>query len=127
MASLRLLHSLLQVLSYNDLKIEGGFKRAFATLFDQDVQTFTGTVLLNLDQLEKQLDTKEFQEIGSFNAFRHSINKKSNKMKSEKHVTSSKSGNDTHAEDADIKPVNNKEPLAKVQMTTKYNVLANGQ
>ncbi|GKD49561.1 hypothetical protein Tco_1278537, partial [Tanacetum coccineum] len=51
----------------------------------------------------------------------------SNRTKSEKHVTSSRSGNDTHVEDADIKPVNNKEPLAKVQMTTKYNVLANGQ
>ncbi|GJX88598.1 hypothetical protein Tco_0340612 [Tanacetum coccineum] len=48
----------------------GGFERAFASLFDQDVQTFTGTMLLNLDQLEKQLDKEEFQEIGSFNAFR---------------------------------------------------------
>ncbi|GJU51410.1 retrovirus-related pol polyprotein from transposon TNT 1-94 [Tanacetum coccineum] len=73
MVSFQLLHSHLKVLSNNDLKgtqIEGGFERAFATLFDQDVQTFTGTMLLNLDQLGKQLEKEEFQEIGSFDAFR---------------------------------------------------------
>ncbi|GJW94162.1 hypothetical protein Tco_0173834 [Tanacetum coccineum] len=51
----------------------------------------------------------------------------SNGTESEKHVTSSRSRNDTHAEDADIKPMNNKEPMAEVQMTIVYNVLANGQ
>ncbi|GJV03367.1 retrovirus-related pol polyprotein from transposon TNT 1-94 [Tanacetum coccineum] len=61
MKSFRLLQSHLQVLSYNDLKINGCFERAFATLFEQDVQTFTGIMLLNLDQLEKQLDKDEFQ------------------------------------------------------------------
>ncbi|GKA43724.1 hypothetical protein Tco_0736448 [Tanacetum coccineum] len=73
MESFRLLHSHLKVLSYNDLNrtlFVGGFERAFASLFDQDVQTFTGTMLLNLDQLENQLDKEEFQEIRSFNAFR---------------------------------------------------------
>nr|GEX29872.1 retrovirus-related Pol polyprotein from transposon TNT 1-94 [Tanacetum cinerariifolium] len=34
---------------------------------------------------------------------------------SEKHDTSSRSGNDTHAEDADIKPVNDKEPMVKTK------------
>ncbi|GJZ60393.1 hypothetical protein Tco_0616209 [Tanacetum coccineum] len=43
---------------------------AFAALFDQDVQTFTCSMLLNLDQLEKQLDKEEFQETGSMDAFR---------------------------------------------------------
>ncbi|GJV60965.1 hypothetical protein Tco_1467065 [Tanacetum coccineum] len=61
MKSFRLLQSHLQVLSYNDLKINGCIERAFATLFEQDVQTFTGIMLLNLDQLEKQLDKDEFQ------------------------------------------------------------------
>ncbi|GJS05118.1 putative ribonuclease H-like domain-containing protein [Tanacetum coccineum] len=58
------------VLSNNDLKrpgSEGGFEQAFATLFDQDVQTFTCTMLLNLDQ---QLDKEEFQEIRTMDAFR---------------------------------------------------------
>ncbi|GJX10869.1 hypothetical protein Tco_0200728 [Tanacetum coccineum] len=72
-ASFRLLHSLLKVLSNNDLKgtrIEGGFEQTFATLFDQDFQTFKATMLLNLDQLEKHLAKEEFQELESFNAFR---------------------------------------------------------
>ncbi|GJX15361.1 hypothetical protein Tco_0216193, partial [Tanacetum coccineum] len=72
MISFRLLHSHLKALSNNDLKgtrIEGCFKRAFVALFDQDVQTFTGSMLLNLDQLE-QLDKEEFQQTESMDAFR---------------------------------------------------------
>nr|GEU90428.1 hypothetical protein [Tanacetum cinerariifolium] len=46
---------------------------------------------------------------------------------SEKHDTSSRSRNDTRAEDADIKPVNDKEPMVKVQLTAQNNVLANEQ
>ncbi|GJV24666.1 hypothetical protein Tco_1377361 [Tanacetum coccineum] len=69
MKSFRLLQSHLQVLSYNDLKINGCFERAFTTLFEQDVQTFTGIMLLNLDQLEKQLDKDEFQGDRSMAAF----------------------------------------------------------
>nr|GEW64782.1 reverse transcriptase domain-containing protein [Tanacetum cinerariifolium] len=58
------------VLSYNELKITRGFEQPFATLFDQDVHTFTCSMLLNLDQIEKQLDKEEFQETGSMDAFR---------------------------------------------------------
>ncbi|GJZ49970.1 hypothetical protein Tco_0604160 [Tanacetum coccineum] len=57
------LHSLLQVLSKEDLKgtrIEHGFKRALMSLFGQDADTFTSTMLLNVDQLQKQLDKHEF-------------------------------------------------------------------
>ncbi|GJS67782.1 hypothetical protein Tco_0682347 [Tanacetum coccineum] len=53
------------ILSKDDLKgtrIEHGFKRAFMSLFGQDVDTFTSTMLLNVDQLQKQLDKDEFQE-----------------------------------------------------------------
>ncbi|GKA38285.1 hypothetical protein Tco_0730836 [Tanacetum coccineum] len=70
MKSFRLLHSFLQVLSYNELKINGGFERAFQTLFEQDVQTFTGSMLLNLDQLEKKLGKEEFQETDSMDVFK---------------------------------------------------------
>ncbi|GKC37905.1 hypothetical protein Tco_1050289 [Tanacetum coccineum] len=34
----------------------GRFEWAFVALFDQDVQTFTCSMLLNLNQLEQQLD-----------------------------------------------------------------------
>ncbi|GJX30074.1 hypothetical protein Tco_0238153 [Tanacetum coccineum] len=72
MAYFRSLHSLLQVLSKDDLKgtrIEHGYKRAFMSLFGQDVDTFTRTMLLNVDRLQKQLDKDEFQEDGSMTAF----------------------------------------------------------
>nr|GEV51472.1 integrase, catalytic region, zinc finger, CCHC-type, peptidase aspartic, catalytic [Tanacetum cinerariifolium] len=46
---------------------------------------------------------------------------------SEKHDTSSRSENHTHTEDADIKPVNDKEPMVEVQLTAQNNVLTNEQ
>nr|GEU67673.1 hypothetical protein [Tanacetum cinerariifolium] len=73
MVSFRQLHSHLKLLSKKDLKgtqTESGFKRAFTTLFGQDVDTFTDTMFLNMDQLEKQLDKEEFQEIGSMAEFK---------------------------------------------------------
>ncbi|GKE35582.1 hypothetical protein Tco_1454904 [Tanacetum coccineum] len=148
MVSFQLLHSHLTALLNNDLKgtsIEGGFEWAFAALYDQDVQTFTCSMLLNLDQLEKQVDKEEFQETGSMDAFRELIQERAkykrkydrrmndrmmqskekkvesskalnaglivteiNETDSEMHVSSSRSGNDTHAEDADINSVNDK-------------------
>ncbi|GJZ36707.1 hypothetical protein Tco_0582898 [Tanacetum coccineum] len=66
------LHSHLQVLSKRDLKgtrIEHGFKRAFMSLFGQDVDTFTSKMLLNVDRLQKKLDKDEFQEDRSMAAF----------------------------------------------------------
>ncbi|GJR82426.1 hypothetical protein Tco_0153211 [Tanacetum coccineum] len=46
---------------------------------------------------------------------------------SEKQYTCSRSGNATHVEDADIRPVNDEEPMAEVQLTIVYDVLANEQ
>nr|GEY63895.1 hypothetical protein [Tanacetum cinerariifolium] len=72
MVSFRQLHSHLKRLSQNDLqgsRTESGFKRAFATLSCQDTETFTGIMFLNVEQLEKQLDKEDFQEIESMAAF----------------------------------------------------------
>ncbi|GKB99347.1 hypothetical protein Tco_0985484 [Tanacetum coccineum] len=175
--SFRLLHSHLKALLNNDLKgtfIEGGFERAFATLFEQDVQNFTRTMFLNLDQLEKHLSKEEFQELESSYAFRvllqqfqtflysrfsfdtdeglmirkyfiaytkndvplfhdkliqhmesiresiqeRAKHKQDNATESERHVSSSRSGKDTHAEDADINSMNDKQPMAEVNRNT---------
>ncbi|GJY64974.1 hypothetical protein Tco_0466434 [Tanacetum coccineum] len=51
----------------------------------------------------------------------------SSRTKSEKHDTSSRSRNDTYAEDADVRPKYDEEPLTEVQLTAKHNVLANEQ
>nr|GEW85168.1 retrovirus-related Pol polyprotein from transposon TNT 1-94 [Tanacetum cinerariifolium] len=51
----------------------------------------------------------------------------SSETESEKHDTSSRSENDRNAKDADNKPINDKEPMAEVHLTTEHNVLVNGQ
>nr|GEU29442.1 actin-binding, cofilin/tropomyosin type [Tanacetum cinerariifolium] len=152
-------------------RTESGFKRAFAILFGQDLETFTGTMFLNMDQLDKQLDKEEFQEIGSMDAFKvlktqfHMFNKSRiylddeyvvmtrnyflqytqlaipefrdiliqhmesvKKLIDEEHIikesmtartesvkqdTDSRSGNDAHADDADIIPMYDEEPMAE--------------
>ncbi|GKD76238.1 hypothetical protein Tco_1334520 [Tanacetum coccineum] len=218
MVSFQRLHSHLKRLSNNDLKgsrTQDGFKRAFATLFGQDLETFTSTMFLNMDQLQKQLDNNEFQEIGSMASFKvletqfhmfikskiylndeyivmtqnyfleytrldipefrdtliqnmdyvkksiekrarhkmeydsrvnerlmHTTEEKvdsskaldaslviieSNGTESQEQDTSSRSGNDSHADDADIRPISDEEPMADVQMTAEINVFAIGQ
>ncbi|GJS95126.1 hypothetical protein Tco_0802094 [Tanacetum coccineum] len=197
---------------------ENGFGRAFATLFGQDFEIFTRTMFLNMDQLQKQLDNNEFQEIGSMASFKvletqfqmfikskiylndeyivmtrnyfleytrldipefrdtliqnmdyvkKSIEKRalhkmeydsrvnerqiqtteekidtsnaldaldassviieSNGTESQEQDTSSRSGNDAHVDDADIRPIYDEEPKAEVQMTADDNVSATGQ
>ncbi|GJY98169.1 hypothetical protein Tco_0515079 [Tanacetum coccineum] len=182
MVSFRLLHSHLKLLSNNDLKgtrTECGFKRAFATLFYQDVQIFTDTMFLNVDQLQKQLDKEEFQENGSMAAFRvletqfqkfikprfsldddddgimtqkyflaytgiemHTtkgkvdtsnaldaslVDTESSGTESGKQDTSSRSGNDAYANDANIRPIYDEEPMAEIQTTAEINVFSIGQ
>ncbi|GJZ09086.1 integrase, catalytic region, zinc finger, CCHC-type containing protein [Tanacetum coccineum] len=189
MVSFQQLHSHLKCLSNNDLKgsrTEEGFKRAFATLFGQDLETFTGTMFLYMDQLQKQLDNEEFQEIRIHDCFekytrldipefhdtliqnmdyvKKSIEKRvlhkikydirvnerltqtteekvdsskaldanlviieSNRTESQEQDTSSRSGNDAHVDDADIRPIYNEEPMTEVQKTAKINIFAIGQ
>ncbi|GKA48030.1 hypothetical protein Tco_0740988 [Tanacetum coccineum] len=51
----------------------------------------------------------------------------SNEIESERHVLSSRSEKDTHAEDADINSVNDKQLMAEVQLIAEHNILANEQ
>nr|GEV06905.1 hypothetical protein [Tanacetum cinerariifolium] len=185
MVSYRLLHSHIKLLSSNDLKgtrTEYGFKRAFATLFGQDLETFIGTMFLNMDQLEKQLNNKEFQETRSMASFRfleytqleipefcviliqhmksvkksiderahhkreydikvneRQIHATEEKVDTSKALdaslvdtkisgtelveqdTSSRLGNDGHADDTDIKPIYDEEPMTEVQLIAEFN------
>ncbi|GJT66635.1 hypothetical protein Tco_1018115 [Tanacetum coccineum] len=47
--------------------------------------------------------------------------------KSEVHDDSSRSGNDTNTDDADIRPIYDEEPMAEVQLTAECNIFAIGQ
>ncbi|GJU76936.1 hypothetical protein Tco_1274006 [Tanacetum coccineum] len=95
-----------------------------------------GTMFLNMDQLEKQLDKEEFQEIGSMAAFKVDTSKaldtslvdtKSSGTESKEQDTISRSRNDAHADDADIRPIYDEEPMAEVQLIADHNVFATGQ
>nr|GEW27908.1 hypothetical protein [Tanacetum cinerariifolium] len=185
MVSYRLLHSHLKLLSNNDLKgtrTEYGFKRAFATLFGQDLKTFTGIMFLNMDQLEKQLANKEFQELRSMASLeysRHSfrcsskfhdtliqhiesvkksidkralhkrehdswvnerqlqtteekvdtskssdaslVDTESSGTESNEQDTSSRSGNDAHTDDANVKPIYDEKPIAEFTSQVHVN------
>nr|GFB81983.1 hypothetical protein [Tanacetum cinerariifolium] len=119
-------------------RIEHRFKRAFMPLFHQDADTFTRTMFLNVDQLQKQLDKDEFQEDGSMAAFwtqESTIDTgkavdaglifiKRSGTESEVQDNNNRSGNDTDADDADIKPIYDEEPMDEVQLTAKCNIFA---
>ncbi|GJY64116.1 retrovirus-related pol polyprotein from transposon TNT 1-94 [Tanacetum coccineum] len=51
----------------------------------------------------------------------------SNRTESKEQDTSSRSGNDAHVDDADIRPIYNEEPMAEVQTTAKINIFSTGQ
>nr|GEW47063.1 hypothetical protein [Tanacetum cinerariifolium]GEY70583.1 hypothetical protein [Tanacetum cinerariifolium]GEY71033.1 hypothetical protein [Tanacetum cinerariifolium] len=52
---------------------------------------------------------------------------KSNETDSERPVLNSGSENDTLTDDADINSVNDKQPMAEVQLSSEHNILANEQ
>ncbi|GJY75518.1 hypothetical protein Tco_0480634 [Tanacetum coccineum] len=55
------------------------------------------------------------------------VNTESIGTESKEQDTSSRSGNDAHADDAEIKPIYDEEPMAEVQTTAEINVFAIGQ
>nr|GEZ43983.1 hypothetical protein [Tanacetum cinerariifolium] len=97
----------------------------------QDDDTFTSMMLLNIDQLQKQLEKDESQEDGSMATF-WVINKQfqkfinsqftldydsqmaDNGIESEMQDESTRSGNDTDTNDANIKPIYDEEPMVEI-------------
>ncbi|GJR61267.1 hypothetical protein Tco_1503429 [Tanacetum coccineum] len=73
----------------------------------------------------KQLAKKKFQEIGSMLLLKVLETTVSNVFQVTN--TSSSSGNDVDADDVDIKPVYDEEPMAEVQLTVECNVFATRQ
>nr|GEU77164.1 hypothetical protein [Tanacetum cinerariifolium] len=87
--------------------IEHGFKRAFTSLFGQDADTFTRTMFLKIDaDEESKIDTGKAVDAGL-------VVTKSSGTKSEVQDNNSRSGNDTDADDVDIRPIYDEEPMTK--------------
>lgn len=57
----RLLHSRIKCL-FEQSGYSGGYRRAFVTLFGHDIESFTVTMTLYLDQLQQQMDKVDFSE-----------------------------------------------------------------
>nr|GEW56698.1 hypothetical protein [Tanacetum cinerariifolium] len=55
------------------------------------------------------------------------VDTKSSRAESVEQDTSSRSGNDVHADDADIIPIYDEEPMANVHTTAEINIFATGQ
>nr|GEW35843.1 hypothetical protein [Tanacetum cinerariifolium] len=76
---------------------------------------------------ERQMQTTE-ENVDTSQAFdASSVDTKSSRTDAKEQDTSSRSGNDTHADDADIRPIYDEEPMAEVQTTAKIDVFAIGQ
>nr|GEX24612.1 hypothetical protein [Tanacetum cinerariifolium] len=122
MAYYRSLHSHLRVLSKEDLKgtrIEYGFKRAFMSLFGQDDESFTNKYFVEYTGIKvKHFRDTQIQHIG--NAKKSIAKRACHKRQYDRKDTSSRSGNDVGASDANIILVYDEEPI--VEFASKVDV-----
>nr|GEU73683.1 hypothetical protein [Tanacetum cinerariifolium] len=82
-----------------------------------EVKQFRETLLQDMSNVKKSVVVR----------IRHLVITKSSSTESEVQDDSNMSGNDTDADDADIKPIYDEEPMAEVQLTAECNIFAIGQ
>ncbi|GJR93773.1 hypothetical protein Tco_0689353 [Tanacetum coccineum] len=77
-------------------------------------------------------DTPDPTTIESFKTVRldeseNRIHESMHQLVNERHSDTGRSENDAHADDADIRPIYDEEPMAEVQTTAEINIFATGQ
>ncbi|GJY36747.1 hypothetical protein Tco_0422125 [Tanacetum coccineum] len=84
-----------------------------------EILEFHDTLIYHMESVKKSIDERA----------QHKREYDSGKEwdKSKEQDTSSKLGNDAHADDTDIRPIYNEEPIAEVQMTIEINVFVTRQ
>ncbi|GKC39163.1 hypothetical protein Tco_1051547 [Tanacetum coccineum] len=121
-------------------------RKSFLEYTRTEIQQFRDTLIQHMESVKKSIDeraqhkrennrrvndrvmqSKEGKVDSSKALDAGLVVTESNETESERHVSSSRSGKDTHAEDADINSVNDKQPLAEVQLTVQHDTLANEQ
>nr|GFC98193.1 hypothetical protein [Tanacetum cinerariifolium] len=107
---------------------EDGFMTAFWGVYDQFQKFIDSQVTLDYDsQMTEKYFTQE-STIGMGKAVHADlVVTEANGTESNVQVDNSRSGNDTDAADADIRPIYDEEPMAKVQLTAECNIFAIGQ
>ncbi|GJU77627.1 hypothetical protein Tco_1274697 [Tanacetum coccineum] len=93
-------------------KLRTMFENAFNSEFKERMQKYT------------RFDGQSLNDAMIFNA--DLVITKRSGTKSEVQDDSSRSGNDTNADDAGIRPIYNEEPMAEVQLTAECNIFAIG-
>ncbi|GKE11596.1 hypothetical protein Tco_1415147, partial [Tanacetum coccineum] len=73
---------------------------------------------------ERQMQTKEGKVDTSTTLDTSLVDTESSRTESQEQDTSSRSENDAHVDDADIRPIYDEEPMDEVQLTAKCNVFA---
>ncbi|GJY61981.1 hypothetical protein Tco_0462638 [Tanacetum coccineum] len=111
-----------------------------------DIPEFRDTLIQNMDYVKKSIEkralhkmeydsrvnerlmqTKE-EKVDSSKALDASlVIIESIRTESKEQDTSSRSGNDAHVDDADIKPIYDEEPMVEIQTTAEINIFATGQ
>nr|GEV09865.1 hypothetical protein [Tanacetum cinerariifolium] len=74
----------------------------------------------HMQTIEEKVDTSKSLDASL-------VDTKSSRTESVEQDTSSRSGNDAHADDADIIPIYDKEPMAEIHTTAKINIFATCQ
>ncbi|GJT99748.1 hypothetical protein Tco_1110087 [Tanacetum coccineum] len=115
-------------------------RKSFLEYTRTEIQQFRATLIQHMESVKKSIDARaqhkrEYDRRVNDRVMQSKEGKvdsskaldaglvitKSNVTESERHVSSSRSGNDTHVEDADINYVNDKEPMAEVDSNTTPN------
>ncbi|GJW60186.1 hypothetical protein Tco_0109521 [Tanacetum coccineum] len=94
---------------FDDLDV-AMIRKSFLEYTRTEIQQFRDTLVQHMESVKKSIDERATK-------VKHK-RENNRRTKSERHVSSSRSGKDTHAEDADINSVNDKQPLAEVDRNT---------
>ncbi|GJT48473.1 hypothetical protein Tco_0974630 [Tanacetum coccineum] len=111
-----------------------------------DIPEFRDTLIQNMDSVKKSIEKRALHKMKYDNRVNERLMQtteekvdsskaldaslviiESNGTESQEQDTSSRSGNDAHVDDADIRPIYNEEPMVEVQTTAEINVFAIGQ
>ncbi|GJZ94818.1 hypothetical protein Tco_0667021 [Tanacetum coccineum] len=84
------------------------------------IPEFRDTLIQHMESVKKSIDerAKHKQDL---------VDTESSGTALKEQDTSTRSGNDAHADDADIIPIYDEEPMAEVQTTAEINIFATGQ
>ncbi|GJZ85006.1 hypothetical protein Tco_0650345, partial [Tanacetum coccineum] len=121
-------------------------RKYFLEYTQLEVQQFRDTLIQHMESIKKSIDKRALHKreydskvneiqmqktketVDTSKALDASlVDIESSRTKSGEQDTSSRSGNDAHDDDADIRPIYDEEPMDEVQTTAEINVFATGQ